>query len=255
MTQGYRREPNWYMNDGTYNRLSRAAIVTLAHMTKLMHGGKWCGSVSTNRLVELTGLGRSSVCRALTELRDAGILERETGQHAYEINTDPRPTGGTDCSTGGTPDVPRVAHARPTGGTPAPHGWDSHPYSSRTSFKNTLQEGACVRDGLIPHNGTRVDPYEVSGKILDAAGWPNGIDRRSNAKNLIAHALLALADGAEDDEAAANPIDWLGRRLAETVKAASEPSRVPDMPNWFNTRYPHLTINAQPFGYGRRNYP
>ena len=141
MANGYRREPNWYLADGTYNRLSRAAIVTLAHLTRCMDGKGWTGCLSTSRLIELTGLGKSSVARAIVELKEAGILERENGEHRYSIRPDPRPTGGTDCPTDGTTCAPPVGHERPTGGTSAPHGWDSHPYSSKTLTKNDYQEG------------------------------------------------------------------------------------------------------------------
>ena len=129
---------------------------------------------------------------------------------------------------------------------------DRIPEKRREEKSTHIQESASESDGLVPHKGIRVNPYEVSDKILDGAGWPKGIDRRSNARNLVAHALLALADGAEGDDAAANPIDWLGNRMAETVKAASTPVHVPDMPKWFETRYPHLAASAKPFGYGRK---
>jgi hypothetical protein len=245
MTQGYRREPNWYMNDGTYNRLSRAAIVTLAHMAKLMHGGKWCGSVSTNRLVELTGLGRSSVCRALTELRDAGILERETGQHAYEINTDPRPTGGTDCSTGGTPDVPRVAHARPTGGTSVSHGWDSHPYSSKTYSKNTLQEGE--RDPvMVMHKGKQVSPYHSAAPLLTATGWPENRWCGETGVRAITKALVRISDGCEGESAASDPVQWLGARMNAAAKSTDDPRFVPKITKWLEENYPHLISEGEP---------
>jgi hypothetical protein len=242
MANGFRREPNWYLADGTYNRLSRAAIVTLAHLARCMDGKGWSGCLSTTRLIELTGLGKSSVARAVAELKDAGILDRENGEHRYTIHHDPRPTGGTDCPTDGTTGAPPVGHERPTGGTPAPHGWESLPYRSRTITKNTLQEGArlSIKQRQIDFEGNTYRIGEVATMITDRAKWPKGnIDPRAGL--MIEGVLAAMHNGDMGDDAKADPIGTLGiamRNHTRLQEKSGEADRfVGLLGNWLEKQY------------------
>lgn len=249
MTHGYRREPNWYLADGTYNRLSRSAMLTLAHISKLMNGKSWSGSVSTARLVELTGLGRSSVSRAISELRKAGILDRENGSREYKIITDERPTDGAQRPTGETLRAPQVGHERPTDGARAPHGWDSHPYSSKTLSKNTLQEGAreAIPYRKVGYDGSEITISEAASLIVERSKWPKSrVDRKSDL--LLMLVLAEIADGAEGEGAARDPINTVGREMGKYVHAQSKlenPERYTKrLANWLSEQYPDIIAGS-----------
>jgi len=249
MANGFRREPNWYLADGTYNRLSRAAIITLAHLARCMNGKGWSGCLSTSRLIELTGLGKSSVARAIAELKEAGILDRENGEHRYSIRPDPRPTGGTDCPTGGTTCAPRVGHERPTDGARAPHGWESHPYSSRTLIKNTHQEGARepIPHRMIPYEGGTIRISEATDLIVSRSKWPKSrVDRRADL--LLSLVLSELAEGADGPDAAADPVNTIGKAMGAYVHAQSKgdnPERfTKKMANWLEDQYPDIIAGS-----------
>ena len=220
-------------------------MLTLAHLARLMDGKGWSGCVSTARLVELTGMGRSSVARAINELREAGILDRENGEHRYEIQSDARPTGGTDCPTDGTLCAPPVGHARPTGGTCAPHAWDSLPYSSRTITKNIYQEPVCA-DSSVPFAGTTKNAYLLAGELLPSVKWNPQRRSGETGTRLLSRAILRIRDGARGPDAAQDPGGWIGDRMAEYLESLSDKKYHPDFDKWITKQYPDLVSEGEP---------
>lgn len=251
----FTRTPKWLFQTGVYYTLSRSALCVLGCLSDALEARDDCGSIRTSVIVEKTGLSKQSVCSAMAELIEVGVVVREKGQarftfpltqgvkHALPKSSTLDPNGQARLTEGSSTVDLEVKHALPTDGR--------NKDSPRTLTKNTLQEAESVGDGLIPYNGKRVNPAEVHKALLDRIGWPE--NRRGNAKNLIAHALLAVADGAEGPEAASNPVPWLAVQLKPAVDGAEDPRFVPKIGNWFNENYPHLVANAQPFG-ARRIY-
>jgi hypothetical protein len=231
----FSRTPNWIIDTGLYAKLSPSAARLLPVLGRRLNAKDDAGSVTIDRLCELSGLKKTAVYNALSELEKHQIIEREYGKVGYRF----RNGGKSDSAT-----AERVSANTERVSATA----ESHPYMSRTSIKNTHQEGR-VSDGTVPYphrEGGRINTREAAERLLAATGWPKVRWGGEGGVRLLQAILVRLADGWEDDTAATDPVTWIQERMARRVQDADSERFIPNFRKWVESEYPHLARNEQP---------
>jgi len=232
--------------------MSKSAAWVLIAMADCLESKDDCGRVSVPKLREITGLSRRAVQVGLSELVKSGLIERNqlTGQYRFlPENAGAQPCagahgdahGGAPSCAGGRTVVRGGAHgdAQTVGrNKDRPRTYNQEPIH---------QEGVCVPSVPYPHreNGT-IPVREAAERLFDSVGWPKARRGGEGGVRMLSMAILRIADGWHDEEAASDPVTWIQCRMMEKVRDADSEKFVPLITNWIKDEYPHLAQQEQP---------
>lgn len=79
--------PNWFLDDGTMNQMSRSEIVLIPVIARKAYKWRWSGEVTNHELSSMSGLKIRSVQMAMKSLSDRGVIERD-GRRFRFLNPD-----------------------------------------------------------------------------------------------------------------------------------------------------------------------
>lgn len=124
----FARVPNWIIDSGAYAKLSPSAKALLPVLGRCLASKDDHGSISIDRACDLSGLKQAAVYKAMKELTESEILSRDYGKSTFRFH---------ECGNSDSTSVERVSTSVENDSTSV----ESHPYRSRSSFKNDYQEG------------------------------------------------------------------------------------------------------------------
>lgn len=229
----FNRTPKWLFQTGVYYTLSRSALMVLGCLTDCIDSREYAGNIRTTTVVTKTGLSKQSVCAALSELIEAGIIRREKGQARFTICTEqevkhalPRSStvdlnGQAHLTERSSTVDHKVKHALP----PRGRNKDSPRTSNQEHTYQEEEAKASASDGL--RFMARCE------EMISRTGFPRpdgrSLDELRKAADRIRSGMYPEAIGIDD------PIEWLEPRLkwywddqaarrADAEKRLAEPS-------------------------------
>lgn len=76
-SRDYSYIPNWFLDDGTMNQMSRSEIVLIPVIARKAYKWRWSVEVTNHELSSMSGLKIRSVQMAMKSLSDRGVIERD----------------------------------------------------------------------------------------------------------------------------------------------------------------------------------
>jgi|GEM_PF-2440757 len=115
------------------------------------------------------------------------------------------------------------------------------------SFVSPEKKTGQVATVPYPHRESgRIEVREAAQKLLEVTEWPKPRWGGEGGVRMLSMAILRIADGWHDEEAASDPVTWIQCRMMEKVRDADSEKFVPLITNWIKDEYPHLAQQEQP---------
>ncbi len=183
----FARVPTWIIDSGVYARLSTSGKAILPVLGRCLENKSDSGYIAIDRLCDLAGIKKSAAYRALSELSDAGIIDRGYGKKGFEFREAGNQIPGSRKLDSSEPEHDSV---QPESDSAGP---ESHPYRSRPFTQDLPLNSSSSEQTVYPRSQPEIDQEEAyrAARILHEATDPQ-TDKRIWPGSIITDQQLTL---------------------------------------------------------------